>query len=70
MSTSLFDHNWRYTPAASEFSNKIEAMIRPIVAEYIQLGYSPRELAYLIDGVSADLTLSEIFLKEQTKKPS
>lgn len=44
MSKSLFNKDWRYTEAAIELSSKFDIFFSGIFAEYVEAGYSPREI--------------------------
>jgi len=57
---SLFDKDFRYTQEATNFENEVYAALRPIFDRYMALGYSPRELEYLITGAGTHLSLAAI----------
>ena len=64
---SLYDLEYRYTADASDLSQATEAALHSIFNKYIKLGYSPREIAHIMNGVILDFELSSIIgAKEET----
>jgi hypothetical protein len=54
---TLYDKNAKYTHEANVFEMKIENAIRDIFNEYVEHGYSPRELSHLAMGAVFQLEL-------------
>lgn len=63
---SLYDQNWRYTDDGQQLDHKVNDVLRPIFDDFILKGYSPREIAHLLNGVVIQLELENVLDKEQT----
>lgn len=54
----------RYTPEAIELHNTVNRVLKPLFQEYIDSGYSYREISHILFHLIADLD-SEFALTEQ-----
>ncbi len=57
---SLYDTDHRYTSDARELSEATIAALKHIFAKYVEQGYSPREIAHLMQADVADLEVSSV----------
>jgi hypothetical protein len=57
---SLYDNEYRYTADASDLSQATEAALHSIFDKYIKMGYSPREISHIMNGVILDFELSSV----------
>ena len=48
MKKSLFDENNRYTPNAIAIDGEANAVLTPIFQKYLNMGYSPQEIAHIM----------------------
>lgn len=53
----MYDENMRHTDAANALADKAHALIKPLFVEYIKLGYSPRDIAHIMQ---AEVNLIEL----------
>ena len=68
MKKSLFDKNYRYKKETNNLVDKVSKVLEPIFNEYIDKGFSPREIEYIISETSHDLCLTKILdIKLNTK---
>ncbi|USV41077.1 hypothetical protein [Xanthomonas phage BUDD] len=61
---SFFDEQGFYNEDARNFTKDAQAVLRPLMQKYAALGFSSRELVYLITDEAA---MEEIYIR-QTKR--
>lgn len=52
------DH--RYTPEADELDRRAATVIRPLFNEFVQKGFSPREIAHILQGCVTEWELEHV----------
>lgn len=57
---SLFDENHYYTDAACELENAVITKLRGIFDDYVEAGYSPREIEYIINRAASILEMEAV----------
>lgn len=57
---TFFNEDWRYEPDATQLDDEVHLVLLPIFKKYISMGYSPREIHYLIGQSAESIALSEI----------
>ena len=65
---SLFDENFRYTPAAIDIANDIDMALALIFNRRISEGYSPREIAHVIQGEVSSYELTHVLNIQNDRK--
>jgi hypothetical protein len=51
--TSFFDDNESYTKEATDLDTKVSRLLKPLVKEYVEMGYSTRDIeAVLLSAVN------------------
>jgi hypothetical protein len=64
VANSLYhEETWRYTDEAISLSNRASILLRPLIEEFIEKGYSPREIAHVIEGAVVELELDAVLDK-------
>ncbi len=58
---SLFDENFKYTQEASNLEDEFyKAGVASLFSKYVELGYSPREIFYILSQSLNDMSLDEL----------
>jgi hypothetical protein len=57
---SLYDKDGRYTEVAEAIDIKAGQILKPLFAQCVELGYSPREVAHIITATVTEMELSAI----------
>ena len=57
---NLFDDNDRYTHEADSLDNEAYALLKPLMEKYCRLGYSVRQIEYVMTKTVADVALGNI----------
>lgn len=58
---SLFDENFKYTQEASNLEAEFyKAGVSSLFSKYVELGYSPREIFYILSQCLNDMSLNEL----------
>lgn len=58
---SLFDENFKYTKEASNLEAEFyKAGVDTLFSKYVELGYSPREIFYILSQSLNDMSLNEL----------
>ena len=52
---SLYDRDSRYTEEAQALHDRAHGVLRPIFKDFFNAGYSPREIAHIMQEVARDL---------------
>lgn len=65
---TLYDKNGKYTHETNHFELRIENAIRDIFNEYVDKGYSPRELSHLAQSAVYQLELMAMLPGNLPKK--
>jgi hypothetical protein len=64
---SLYDNDYRYTDEALKLDGQSDSALRPIVKEWCDKGYSPREIMQIIKSAVDVLCLNELILRSERK---
>ena len=64
--TRLFDDNDKWTNLANKYANEVEIALRPIVNKAGANNVSLRDVQYVIEATSVELTLCAIIDKHKT----
>jgi hypothetical protein len=67
---SLFDREENFSWQAMQIEREMENLLEPIVEKYARLGYSTRELEYIINGAAGFVCLhhrGEFTSKQEAK---
>ena len=62
MGKSLYDGDHRYTREAKALGDKTYDALRHIFEEYVEAGYSPREVSHIIQAEVNDLEYSRVLM--------
>ena len=54
---NVYDQNDKYGPEASELDQSVYKVLKPIFTEWVNKGYSPRQLSHVMQGTITELEL-------------
>jgi hypothetical protein len=60
MSKSLYTDNHRYTVQATELDDLGTGALKGIFNEFVERGYSPREIAHILHGSVTELEMTTV----------
>lgn len=63
---SLYDKNWRYTKDGDSLDRVTNNVLAPIFREWVEQGYSPREISHLMQQIVTDIECETILSKPVT----
>lgn len=67
MTNQMYDKDFRYTKDAAEIDSYVNAALRVIFEEFVARGFSPRDIAHVMQAAVTDLELSAVLDKDCIK---
>lgn len=67
---TLFSKDYRYTYEAQCLNEEVNNALRPIFAKYYKLGYSPREIEYVIHHTTTEISLDAVLWPDTFDEPA
>jgi hypothetical protein len=62
---TLFDKNNRFSPDCENLDYQIEIALRPIFDQFVNMGYSPREISHVVNLTAMNLEMEEILTQRR-----